>query len=146
MKAKHWQLFLLTFGIPIIVQFVFMGSMFVGIGNGTVPDPSFMLGYITIFPLIMLLFSAVLFGWLWSVATGLQKKLPGNVRLNLRKFKIFFFIPFVYMLCILAFMSVAMRGMIASPGEPDGESIGRLSHAWPQKRSEQLFVARSCAG
>lgn len=126
LKAKHWQLFLLTFGIPMIFQFVLMGTMFASIGNGTAPDASFMLGYVSFFPLIMVLFSAVLFGWFWSVATGLQGKVPGNVRLNLKTFKVFFFIPLVYTLCILAFMSAAMRGMMASIGEPDGQSIGRM--------------------
>jgi hypothetical protein len=126
LKAKHWQLFLLTFGIPMIIQLSLMAGLFASIGSGTTPDTSFMLGYMTFFPLMMALFTAVLFGWFWSVAIGLQKKLPEPMRLNLKKFRICFFIPLIYVLCILVFMSAVMRGMIASPVEPDGESLGRL--------------------
>jgi hypothetical protein len=43
---------------------------------------------------------AIFFGWFWSVAIGLQEKVPENITMKVKKFKIFFFIPMVYILCL----------------------------------------------
>ena len=63
LKAKHWQLFLLTFGFPIIFQFILMGSMFANLSTNTNPDPEKILNYMKYFPIIMVLFMAIFFGW-----------------------------------------------------------------------------------
>lgn len=110
LKAKHWQLFVLTFGIPFIFQLVMMGSMFAGIGSETIPDPSFLLNYLSLFPIMMILFMGVLFGWFWSVAIGLQSKVPEGVKMKVKKFKIFFFTPLIYMLFFLAFFITSWNG------------------------------------
>ena len=57
LKAKHWQLFLLTFGIPMILQFVMMGIMFANMGSGNNPDPTLMLNYIYFSPIMMIIFN-----------------------------------------------------------------------------------------
>ncbi len=119
LKAKHWQLFLLTFGIPVIFQFILMGSMFANLSTNTNPDPGKMLNYMKSFPIIMVLFMAIFFGWYWSVAIGLQKKVPENVIMKVKKFKIFFFIPIVYMICFMIFMTFAMDGLISNRREPN---------------------------
>jgi len=126
LKAKHWQLFLLTFGIPMIFQFIMMGTMFSNIGSGNNPDPTFMFSYIKFFPIIMLIFMGVFFGWFWSVAVGLQSKVPEDVKLKVRKFKIFFFIPVVYMLFITLFMGIQMNGLMTNGTQPSDGLIGSL--------------------
>jgi hypothetical protein len=126
LKAKHWQLFLLTFGIPLIFQFIMMGSMISNFALQTNPDPTMMFNYMKFFPVIMIVFMAVFFGWFWSVAIGLQKKVPENVTMKVKKFKIFFFIPLVYMLIFLTFFSVSMNGLLSSNSEPSVGHIGRL--------------------
>jgi len=100
LKAKHWQLFLLTFGIPVGFQFIMMGSMISNIGTSTNSDPTIMFNYMKLFPIIMLVFMGIFFGWFWSVAIGLQSKVPESVKMKVKKFKVFFFIPMVYMLLI----------------------------------------------
>ena len=50
LKAKHWQLFLLTFGIPMLFQIVLMITMFANIGNGNNPDVSLLFDYFMFFP------------------------------------------------------------------------------------------------
>jgi hypothetical protein len=62
---------------------------------------------------------AIFFGWFWSVAIGLQKKVPASVTMKVKKFKIFFFIPIIYMLCIMTFMSYAMSTLIKSGSQPN---------------------------
>tara|TARA_B100000795_G_C22738932_1_gene414480 strand:- start:626 stop:1255 length:630 start_codon:yes stop_codon:yes gene_type:complete len=126
LKAKHWQLFLLTFGIPMIFQFIMMGSMFFNFGAETPPDPTIMFNYMKFFPIMMIVFMGVFFGWFWSVAIGLQKKVPENVKMKVNKFKIFFFIPMAYMLLITAFMGITMGGLMESGSEPSGGLIGSM--------------------
>jgi predicted permease len=126
LKAKHWQLFLLTFGIPMIFQFVMMGTMFSNIGSGNNPDPTFMFSYKKLFPIMMIIFMGVFFGWFWSVAVGLQSKVPENVKMKVKKFKIFFFIPMVYMLFMTVSMGVTMSGIMENGTEPSVGLIGSL--------------------
>ena len=126
LKAKHWQLFLLTFGIPMIFQFVMMGTMFANIGSGNNPDPSFMFNQMKFFPIMMIIFMGVFFGWFWSVAVGLQNKVPKDVKMKVKKFKIFFFVPMVYMLFITLFMGIQMNGLMTNGTEPSGGLIGGL--------------------
>lgn len=126
LKAKHWQLFLLTFGIPMIFQFVMIGSMISNIGNESNPDPTLMFNYMKFFPIMMIIFMGVFFGWFWAVAIGLQKKVPENIKMKVKKFKIFFFIPMAYILFISIFMGGAMNGLMESGTPPSNGVIGGL--------------------
>jgi hypothetical protein len=107
LRAKHWQLFLLTFAIPFLLQIVMMVSIFSHLLQhpDNVPDVTEVFSYFKLFPFIMVLYMGTLFGWQFSVATGLQKMVPAGVNMNVKKFKIFFFIPIVYITLILIFVS-----------------------------------------
>jgi hypothetical protein len=132
LKAKHWQLFLLTFGIPMILQFIMIGSMIFNFATQTNSDPAMMFNYMKIFPMIMIIFMAVFFGWFWSVAIGLQKKVPENVTMKVTKFKILFFIPLVYILLFLTVFSVSLNGFFSSNPEPGfGLHGGLLAVVFP---------------
>lgn len=129
LKAKHWQLFLLTFGIPLIFQVIMMESMMVKMMKEPNPDPEMIFqyfNYFKFFPLIMIAFMAVLFGWFWSVAIGLQKKIPSSVKMKVRKFKIFFFIPMVYMIFIMLFMAFAIDNVMKMGNAPNFMFIGSV--------------------
>jgi hypothetical protein len=129
LKAKHWHLFLLTFGIPMIFQFLMMGTMLASFGNGTEPDPSAMFNFFKVFPVVMIIFAGTFFGWFWSIAIGLQSKVPVNVKMKTKKFKVFFFIPMTYILLILIGIGTAMSGfpdMVESGDTPDIGLIGSM--------------------
>lgn len=126
LRAKHWQLFLLIFGIPMVFQFVMMGSMMSNIGTEINPDPNVMFNYMPLFLIIMILFMGIFFGWFWSIAIGLQNKVPKNVKMKVKRFKIFFFIPMVYMLLINLFVGVTISGIMEGSSEPNGVLIGSL--------------------
>lgn len=119
LKAKHWELFLLTFGIPMIFQIVTMGLMFSSFVTHTNPNPEMIFNYIKFLPIVMILFVAIFFVWFWSVAVGLQKKVPENITMKVKKFKIFFFIPLAYMLFIMIFMVFTMNGLVNGGSEPN---------------------------
>jgi hypothetical protein len=109
LTIKHWQLFGLLMGLPMIFQFVIMGSVM------TSNNPAIMFAA---FPIVMILFIGLFFGWFYALGTNLHKKLPETATMNLTKFKTFLFIPVVYML----FLSVFMFGMfsnISAGGQPN---------------------------
>jgi hypothetical protein len=89
LRVKHWQLFLLLMGLPIIVQSIGAVSIF------TTKDPGMIL---TTFPIIMVLFIGIFLGWFYALGTSLHKKLPDTMKMSLSKFKLFLFIPMAYML------------------------------------------------
>jgi hypothetical protein len=126
LKAKHWQLFLLTFGIPMMLQFLMVGTIFTNVGTGNNPDPTFIFNYMKFFPIMMIIFTGVFFGWFWSVAVGLQIKVPEDVKMKVKKFKIFFFIPMVYLLFVTLFMGVQLNGLMTNGTEPSVGLIGVL--------------------
>ena len=96
LTLKHWQLFGLLLGLPMIFQFVFMGSI-LSRNNPTI--------IFKVFPVMMILYMGLFMGWFYSLGTNLHKKLPETVTMNLKKFKIFLFIPSVYMLIFSVLMS-----------------------------------------
>lgn len=124
LKAKHWQLFTLVFALPIAVQVIMMISIFSDVIDNPNPDPAFMLNYMWAFPIIMLLVISVNFGWLWSVAIGLQKKVPQNVTMKVKKFKIFFFIPLIYLVLVALFFITTLNEVSSSNPESVAPILG----------------------
>lgn len=111
LTLKHWQIFVLLMGLPLIFQFVGMVSIM------TSKNPTmFLVG----FPILMVFFVALFFGWFYALGTNLHKKLPATVVMNLTRFKIFLFIPVVYML----FFAVFMFTMFSVGGRPNPAIFG----------------------
>jgi hypothetical protein len=106
LKAKHWQLFSLTFGLPIIFQVAMMIGLLSNIATKTPPDATSILNFISVMPLMMILMMGMQFGWMWSVAIGLQKKVPDTVKMKVKTFKLFLFIPIIYSFIFAAFFGV----------------------------------------
>lgn len=115
LKAKHWQLFILILGIPVLFQVGMMIMMFSNFSVGTEPDPAMMFNYMKFFPIMMLVFAGGLFGWFWSVAIGLQRKVPEGINMKVKKFKLFFFIPLVYILLFMGFFAITITRGDFSP-------------------------------
>jgi|SRR5690606_10071098 hypothetical protein len=88
LRAKHWQLFLLTWGVPIAINlFAYSPEM-----------------WVKMFPLMMIVFIIGIFGWIWAIATELHKMLPDTVKLNVRGFKTIFSVPIVYTVALTGWM------------------------------------------
>lgn len=109
LKAKHWHLFLLTFGIPLILQIVLM--IIILMSKDDISSVATMFFYfMIIFPLVMIINMGVMFGWYWSVVIGLKDKIPERVSLNYRRFKIFFFFPLIYIMLFIVFFALSFIG------------------------------------
>lgn len=109
LKLKHWQLFLLLMVIPILFQIGMFAAVFIS------NDPLMMF---SLFPIVMILFMGIFFGWFYALGTHLHKKLPDTVHMNLRLFKILLFIPVAYMSLFMVFMINMFNGIIGG-GEPN---------------------------
>jgi hypothetical protein len=114
LTLKHWQLFGLLLGLPMIFQFIFVGSIF-STNNPTIVFKAF--------PVIMILYMGLFFGWFYSLGTNLHKKLPDTVTMNLKKFKIFLLIPAVYTLLFSFYMS-SMFSNVSTGTEPNPAFFG----------------------
>lgn len=124
LKAKHWQLFILLFGVPMLFQFAFMGTMVANaVKNPNPPHPLDVFNEIKYFPIIIVVYSSVLFGWLWSVVIGLQAKIPEDAKMKLARFKVFFFIPLIYIIAITLFVSSVVSGLVNLSNDPNPEVI-----------------------
>jgi hypothetical protein len=122
LRAKHWQLFLLIVGIPIVFQ-IFFTTIFIGtivrneieVGESAEPSvimPIFFIGFASVFILSV----GTLMGWMYSIATGLQSKVPQGVQLKVKRFKIFFWTPIIYIGLILLFSVSTINGYVPHPG------------------------------
>jgi len=113
LKAKHWQLFLLAFGLPMTFHILSMIILFKN------KDPEMIFDYFKFFPAMMLLFTFILFGWIYSVAIKFQSKVPDGIKMKVTKFKIFLFIPFAYILIIMVWVGSMMTGIFSDTSGPN---------------------------
>ena len=90
LRLKHWQLFLITWGIPIAIYLI------------TLSKPEL---WVKFYPPIMVVLLIGIFGWIWAISTQLHKKLPHEVKLNIRGFKIVFSIPIFYLIALTFWMA-----------------------------------------
>lgn len=105
LHLKHWQLFLLLIGVPLVTQIIAVSSIVRG-------DPSSMM---IALPLLMILYITLHFGWLYTLGTQLHKKLPSRVAMNLALFKVFMFLPVAYIVFIMLAMAYAFNAPGSTP-------------------------------
>lgn len=101
LKARHWQLFILIFGLPLIFYVFMMVSVISAAANDSTAN---VFGEFKFFPILMVLVIGIQFGWFWSIGVGLQSKVPETVKMKVKKFKVFFFIPLAYILLLMCFL------------------------------------------
>lgn len=116
LMAKHWQLFLLTWGIQIIFQFIWVGLQIVNMKNGAGPKPQSLFSLMPMMLFGTIIFFCVHFAWFWSVAIGIQNKIPVNLKMKTRWFKLLILFQVVYI--SLIYISV-VAGMILVPKMPE---------------------------
>jgi hypothetical protein len=90
LRLKHWQLFLITWGTPIIIHVQ------------TFSNPFLM---VKLFPVMMAVFIIGILGWIWAISTQLHKKLPDEVNLDVKAFKVVFSIPIIYAVTLTLLMA-----------------------------------------
>ncbi len=108
LNAKHWQLFLLLFGIPFLLQMFMMQHLFSSFENIESQGDLTPLNLDNFFIAtigVTVLYMAIFYGWLWSIGTGLQSKIPENLNMKVGRFKIALIYPVIYMSLFVFFIS-----------------------------------------
>ena len=104
-NRTKWQLFLLLVGIPIALEFLTIGFIF------SADDfSSGLQRFLRAFPILMFLYVAILFGWLWSTGVFLAKKLPSDAPMPSGLFKGAIIIPTLYIMFLCWFVAKLMWG------------------------------------
>jgi hypothetical protein len=108
LHTPHWKLFILVFGIPFVGMLVAMiTTISMVISQRNEPSPEMMLPVMIIFPAISLFGAIIQLYWQWSIATSLQAYMHPEMRkLRVKRFKFFFFIPWVYFVVLMLVMSI----------------------------------------
>jgi hypothetical protein len=99
LRLKHWQLFSLLIGLPLVFQV----SLFISILSHTASTLTLIFGV-----LIVALVTFVYFGWFGALGNRLFPKLPEGHGLILNRFKIFLLIPIVYISAIILYMCITI--------------------------------------
>ena len=111
LRAKHWQLFLLFFAFPFVMQFVAIGGFLstFPLHIDHEPEPEVIIGMVkSLFkwlPIIIIPSVLGFAGWLWSISVGLHKKLPHGHGLNLTLFKWCIILPILILIAIFYSLS-----------------------------------------
>ena len=86
---KHWQIFLISWGpLATVLSLVFTHS-------------DILIDYLQLWLVLFLVGAANSFIWIWIIAAELEKSAP---QLNVRLFKIAFWIPCIYISSFVAYM------------------------------------------
>lgn len=112
LHLKAWQLFLLLFGVPLVLHVGVMVGLFTG--------PSVPLGLGILF--IAFLTLGLLFAWLYTLGSHLYRRLPATARMSLARFRIAALLPVVYLFLVMLYGWNAFRG--GTPGTLTGARIG----------------------
>ena len=116
LKAKAWQIFMITIGLPIIIEIIAIPFL-------VSDNPLFVMIAI---PLISILCIIGFLCWFWSIAVGLQEKVPDGVKLKAIRFKAFFFIPLIYFVFIFSFSAFVSNGTTENGLISNGVAMARL--------------------
>lgn len=108
LHLKHWQLFLLTFAIPIILYVIFFTTMFMTVfASGGKFDGLPAISIVMLVLLGIAYITALVIGisWVYNLATGLYKKLPAGNNMKIKRFYFAFFYPMIYLFIFFLFMA-----------------------------------------
>lgn len=97
LHLKHWQLFLLLFGVPFLLELIAATALLIN------PELSAVL---VAFPILVLLFAGLYLAWLYVLGVRLHQKFPGSVHLPLARFKLLLAFPVVYFLAFMIYMGI----------------------------------------
>ena len=107
-RAKHWQIFLLLFGVGYIG-----GSAAMLLSLATARSPEQLLKISLPFGFVMLLFMLSLAAWLWSMGSFLNSIGQPALRLRLGFFRFALIYPTVYIFIFLALFSTTNPVLLA---------------------------------
>lgn len=128
LRIKHWQLFLLIYGVPFALQFVWMGIVFPDILAQPNPNPEHIFDRMWTLFAVILPFTGLFFAWLWALGKGVQQSIPEGIRLSFGRFRLFFWVMVIAMFGLIWWMLDFMTNIasLAMEGNDPGFEIFRF--------------------
>ena len=82
LRARHWQVFLLILGLPLLAEFIFFGLIFSEGSDLSQPSAAFNAfdRAMRFIPWLILISMGGILSWFWSIGHGLQEKIPAELR------------------------------------------------------------------
>lgn len=113
LHLRAWQLFLLLFGLPAVLQVGVMAVLFTGQPGAWAVVGILFVAFLTLGGLL---------AWFYALGTHLHRRLPATVTMSLTRFRIAALLPVAYVFSLLLYGSNAFRG-----GPPDGVNGGLIA-------------------
>jgi hypothetical protein len=126
LKLKHWQLFGILFGLPVIFQLVITGTLasngdFMRLlwglvfGSSRVIDILLIIPhpFVTAFTVVTVLFIGLIFCWLYSLGVNLPGKLPETAKMKSAGFKICLIISAICKIFTSVYLYFVFSGIVA---------------------------------
>jgi hypothetical protein len=109
LRAKHWQIFLLLFGLGLLGNVTVIVSSLSAIQS---PLDSWRSGFL-IFAVLTLLFIFCFLGWLWSMGSFLDSVVQPELCLEMKIFRVAVIYPMCYFPIFMAFfLSLSVMPML----------------------------------
>lgn len=112
LKAKHWQLFLLFFVLPFILQMVI--TIYIVVTQ----ELENIFSLLKVFPFFIAFYILMYNGWFWSIGSGLSNRLPDSVKMNKKLFIASLSYPAVYIFILMGVGYFFINEVLVSD-EPD---------------------------
>lgn len=122
LKAKHWQIFLLSIGIPVLLGLSMVILKFTNNDNGLA---------LSLLPVFNFFYIVVFYGWFWAIGTKLHDRLPEGEKVNLKLFKMILAIPIVYLLIISSYSLAVVLGIFESNRSPEFAAFDIVDKVMP---------------
>jgi hypothetical protein len=117
LKAKHWQIFMIIIGAPVILQAILTPFAMIYSENFLIMKMAMAISVIFEIGFIL---------WYWSIAIGLQFSIPGKLKMNVTIFKVASIIQIIYTvgtLGVIVFKSDSLLAVIGNRNKMDGSSL-----------------------
>ena len=122
LRAKHWQLFVATFGTVFIGQLIIMSFAFSSGG-----DPKNILSAFAFLPFILAIVLYVQMGWQYGLIFKLKDKINSPLNLPYKRIKAFFFIPIVYFVIMLFGLFFVFSNVFTPGFRPGAGFVGVIA-------------------
>lgn len=117
LRAKHWQLALLFYGVPIVLYIIAFTVLISMMSTRDTNDVATI--FLSILTLAIIIATGSLFYWFWTMGTQLHAKLPAEMPMPLQRFKLFVLFPVIYIALLFAGITL----MVSSEQNLDGEPV-----------------------
>jgi hypothetical protein len=118
LKAKHWQIFLLQVGIPLVLHIGMIIAIIITAISHQYDHqaPAELFTIIMVFvPLIVLISIGSLLAWQWSAGHALQRLIPEHARMKMKLFKACIIVPAIYFGLLLIILLIIMGNVASDP-------------------------------